>query len=758
MPAFCFCGTKILTWGRFVPSLLTLVPDTPFQLRSENWGGETMAWRIARDGLRRLAFLRPRWAEWGIKENLFSAFAGIAGVAVLISIAAWMILGQLGGMIQDLGARDIPRLTASLQLAGRSADLASHGPAVLSARDDADLATQSERVSTLHRDAVDKLRQLTELGADPAIVAALQENAKNIEDAIGSLGNAARERLELAARHQQLYEQIRAAQSAFLAAANPAMMAAQANINAVLASANLSIDDATDAARAVELQGNVVSSINQVSSDLMAALSAPSSDALEQIAASLEGAKQRAVSSLEALPDRSSTAALKSAAMTLLPLADGHDGVFKVRQRELDSTEYGQLILDEFRKLNAGLGISVQQLVDAVQNETEASSAKARRTVTIATPTMLALGALTLIGSALVVWLYVGRNILKRIGDLQHAMKRLSDGDLETSVTHTRQRDEIAVMADSLEVFRENMIRARTLSAEQDRDRLAKTERATRIEASIMEFEAGVRAALDRLQTSANTMEMTAQNMSSTADRSSALVSAVASAAEETSVNVQTVSSGTEQLASSILEISRQVASSTEIANKAVTEANKTDATVKTLAENANRISVVVDLIQTIAAQTNLLALNATIEAARAGEAGRGFAVVASEVKNLASQTARATDEIRMQITSMQDVTSTAVEAIQQIGATIGEINEVTTAIAAAVEEQDTATREIARNIQHAASGTSEVSNNILGVSQTSASAGAEAGNVLAASGTLRREAEILRNEIDTFLASIRAA
>jgi len=717
-----------------------------------------MAWRIARDGLRRLAFLRPRWAEWGIKENLFSAFAGIAGVAVLISIAAWMILGQLGGLIQDLGARDIPRLTASLQLAGRSADLASHGPAVLSARDDAELATQSERISALHRDAVDKLRQLTELGADPAIVAALQENAKNIEDAIGSLGNAARERLGLAARHQQLYEQIRAAQSAFLAAANPAMMAAQANINAVLASANLSIDDATDAARAVELQGNVVSSINQVSSDLMAALSAPSNDALEQIAASLEGAKQRAVSSLEALPDRSSTAALKSAAMTLLPLADGRDGVFKVRQRELDSTEYGQLILDEFRKLNAGLGISVQQLVDAVQNETEASSAKARRTVTIATPAMLALGALTLIGSALVVWLYVGRNILKRIGDLQHAMKRLSDGDLETSVTPTRQRDEIAVMAESLEVFRENMIRARTLSAEQDRDRLAKTERATRIEASIMEFEAGVRAALDRLQTSANTMEMTAQNMSSTADRSSALVSAVASAAEETSVNVQTVSSGTEQLASSILEISRQVASSTEIANKAVTEANKTDATVKTLAENANRISVVVDLIQTIAAQTNLLALNATIEAARAGEAGRGFAVVASEVKNLASQTARATDEIRMQITSMQDATSTAVEAIQQIGATIGEINEVTTAIAAAVEEQDTATREIARNIQHAASGTSEVSNNILGVSQTSASAGAEAGNVLAASGTLRREAQTLRNEIDTFLASIRAA
>ncbi len=205
--------------------------------------------------------------------------------------------------------------------------------------------------------------------------------------------------------------------------------------------------------------------------------------------------------------------------------------------------------------------------------------------------------------------------------------------------------------------------------------------------------------------------------MSATADQSSALVSAVASAAEETSVNVQTVSSGTEQLSSSIAEIGRQVVTSAEIARKAVDEAGATDATMQGLADNAARISVVVDLIQTIASQTNLLALNATIEAARAGEAGRGFAVVASEVKNLASQTAKATDEIRAQIASMQAVTTSAVGAIRSIGNTIGEINEVTTAIAAAVEQQGAATREIARNIQHAAGGTSEVSSNIVGVS-----------------------------------------
>jgi methyl-accepting chemotaxis protein len=714
-----------------------------------------MALRSAPGNFAGLGFLRP---QWGVRGSLFGAFSVIAGMAILISAGAGMVLGHLSSTMIDLSGRDIPRLAASLQLAAQSASLASQGPALLASRSEEGVNERARKIKETQAVTLEKLGEIIELGADKAVVAALTETIKNVDDNINSMVAAARERLDAAAQHERQYQALRKAQANFVAAANPAMMDAQAQINAILASANLSADDAAEAARTVDQLGNVVASGNLMASDMTAALSANSSAALEAIEKEFKATQAHVKSNLDLLPKNSATRALTDAAQKLLALGEGNAGVFKLRQKELDAADYGQLVLEETRKLNVGLGISVQQLVDGVQSETDASTWQTRKEISFATTVMEALGGLTLIGSVLFVWLYVGRNILRRIRNLQRSMQLLSDGDLTSEIYRSGQHDEIASMAGALQIFRESMIEAQSLGAEKDKDRAAKAERASRMEARIVEFETTVRSALDSLQTSANAMETTAQSMSVTADQSSALVSAVASAAEETSVNVQTVSSGTEQLSSSIAEIGRQVITSAQIARKAVNEAGVTDATMQGLAENAGRISVVVDLIQTIASQTNLLALNATIEAARAGEAGRGFAVVASEVKNLASQTAKATDEIRAQIANMQQVTTSAVGAIRNIGQTIGEINEVTTAIAAAVEEQGAATREIARNIQHAAGGTSEVSSNIIGVSTASVQAGSAATEVLSASGALRREADILRSEIDAFLSNIRAA
>lgn len=699
--------------------------------------------------------LRP---QWGVRGSLFAAFTVIAGMAIAISAGAGMVLGHLGSTMIDLSGRDIPRLAASLQLAAQSAGLAGQGPALLAAQTEDTLNERSRKMQESQTITLAKLGEIIELGADKTVVAALNETMKNIDDTIKSLGSAARERLEVTAQREKRYDALRAAQANFVASAAPAMMDAQTQINAILGSANLSSDDAVQAARTVDQLGSVIASGHLMASQMIAALSANSSDTLEAIEKAFKAEQVRAKSNLEMLPKGAATAELTNATQKMLALGEGKTSVFKIRQKELDANDYGQIVLEETRKLSVGLGISVQQLVDGVQIETDASSWQARKEISLATTIMLALGGLTLIGSALFVWLYVGRNILRRIGNLQRSMQLLSDGDLHSEIYRSSQHDEIASMASSLRIFRESMIEARALGADQDKDRIAKSERATRMEARIVEFEATVRATLDSLQRSANSMQVTAQSMSATADQSSALVSAVASAAEETSVNVQTVSSGTEQLSSSIAEIGRQVINSSQIARKAVSEASQTDATMQGLADNAGRISVVVDLIQTIASQTNLLALNATIEAARAGEAGRGFAVVASEVKSLANQTAKATEEIRSQIANMQTVTTSAVGAIRNIGQTIGEINEVTTAIAAAVEQQGAATREIARNIQHAAGGTSEVSSNIIGVSTASTEAGAAASEVLSASGALRREADILRSEIDAFLSNIRAA
>ena len=700
-------------------------------------------------------FLRPRW---GVRGSLFAAFAVIAGMALVISVGAGMVLDHLSGTMVELSGRDIPRLAASLQLSAQSASLASQGPALLASESEEALNERSQKMKETQQVTLQKLGEIIELGADKAVVAALTETVKNIDETIKSLGAAARERLDVAAERGKQYDALRSAQASFIAAASPAMMDAQTRINAILQSANLSADDAAEAARTVDQLGNVFAGGNLAASQMIAALSANGSDTLDSIEKDFKATQARVKSNLDLLPKNAGPKALTDAALKLLAFGEGKTRVFKLRQKELDANDYGQIILDETRKLNVGLGISVQQLVDGVQRETNDSTWQARRQISFATMVMLALGALTLIGSVLFVWRYVGGNILRRIRSLQRSMQLLSDGDLESEIYRSHQHDEIAAMANSLEIFRESMIEARALSADQDKDRVAKAERTSRMETRIVEFETTVRTALDNLQISANSMQTTAQSMSATADQSSALVSAVASAAEETSVNVQTVSSGTEQLSSSIAEIGRQVVSSAQIARKAVDDAGATDATMQGLAENAGRISVVVDLIQTIASQTNLLALNATIEAARAGEAGRGFAVVASEVKSLANQTAKATDEIRSQIANMQQVTTSAVGAIRNISNTISEINDVTAAIAAAVEQQGAATREIARNIQHAAGGTSEVSSNIVGVSTASAEAGSAAGEVLNASGALRREADMLRSEIDAFLSNIRAA
>ena len=368
-----------------------------------------------------------------------------------------------------------------------------------------------------------------------------------------------------------------------------------------------------------------------------------------------------------------------------------------------------------------------------------------------------------LVGLALLLvaglFLLVGRSIVNPINAMTAAMRKIAEGETSTDIPALERGDEVGAMAKSVQIFKDNMIEATRLRGEQDVLKAqADAERKLLLSRMADEFERGVRASLDTLAGAATEMQATSKSMSATAEEASQQATTVAAVAEQASANVQTVAAATEELSSSVSEIGRQVTQSTEIAGQAVAEANRTNVTVQGLSAAAQKIGDVVKLISDIASQTNLLALNATIEAARAGEAGRGFAVVANEVKSLASQTAKATDEISAQVGAMQNATTEAVQAIEGIGRTIGAINEITSAISIAVDQQGTATQEIARNVQEAAQGTGQVSGNIASVNQSADKTGSAANKVLHSAEQLSGQAATLRGDVDRFLANIRAA
>ncbi len=362
-------------------------------------------------------------------------------------------------------------------------------------------------------------------------------------------------------------------------------------------------------------------------------------------------------------------------------------------------------------------------------------------------------------GVAVVIAMFAGSSVAKPIRHMTNAMKKLADGDHLVEIPARNRADEIGLMAAAVQVFKDNAIEVERVKAAQ-----AETERRTAEDKKRMmndlatAFEAKVGALVQSLSAAATEMESTAGAMTKLAGQGNSKAMTVASAAEQTSANVQTVATATEELSASIQEISQQVANSARIANQAVDDARTTDGVVQELAAGAQKIGEIVQLINDIAGQTNLLALNATIEAARAGDAGKGFAVVASEVKSLATQTAKATDEISAQISQIQSATNLAVSAIHGISTTIQEMSEIAAAIASAVEEQGAATMEISRNVQQAAQGTEDVTRSIVDVRQASADTGVASGQVLDAAGELSRNSNDLSREMDSFLAGIKAA
>jgi len=398
----------------------------------------------------------------------------------------------------------------------------------------------------------------------------------------------------------------------------------------------------------------------------------------------------------------------------------------------------------------AGQPVAVIELLKDT-TEFEAAAASSQRT--------LILGTVAILAAAVLLAFLLGRGLSRPLAAITAVMNRLSSGDTEVTIPGGERKDELGTMAGAVDVFRRNMIEARSFREVQEAAKVEAELEKRKLQGAMADrFEADVKGVVGAVAKATQDMRRVAGEITESVNGTSERAAAAATASEEASASVGTVAAATEELASSVAEIGRQVSHSSGVADSAVIMAGQTTEMVKSLAAAGEKIGDVLRLIGAIASQTNLLALNATIEAARAGEAGRGFAVVASEVKELASQTAKATQEIAGQVTAIQSATGNCVAAIGGISDTIREISGIATTIAAAVEQQDSATREIARSVQQAAAGTSEVSVNVTGASHAADQSRALADNVLDASGELSQHAAALSRSVDSFLAGLREA
>ena len=699
------------------------------------------------------------WYHFGLRGRLFTAFGVVAALTVLASSSAIISYDSLGRSLGAIAEKSLPEITRASEVVRAAGEVAAAAPRLLTATDAVE-REQALKVLTATRQEL--TQTISALAAEDA--GRLNKTADRILVNLDRLVQSVTERQTIAASRDALVASLRKAHQKLAEKLVP--MADDAGFTLTMG-----LQTVADKKDLEDVQKTLAALSDNELVSLQAILEMRAESNLI-LGILVEAADLMSADLLPPVKDRFTAAArhLGKAASTfndpeMSKLVDelvktGKDGgnIFELKQRELVAAKTGanvvmenRALAQEFEKEVASLGKRSESAAAAAVRESEAEIRQGR--------IILICLAFASLATALVIgWYYVGRGVVRRLVRLQTSMKSIAAGDLGAEIA-TGGTDEIADMAEALQVFKGNMLESNRLRAERsETEKQARAQRRTEMQKLADEFETAVGEIVQTVSSASTELEASATSLTRTAEETQQLSGRVETVSEEASSNVRSVAAATDEMALSIAEISRQVQESNRIAGEAVDQAEATDTRINELSKAALRIGDVVNLITTIAEQTNLLALNATIEAARAGDSGRGFAVVAQEVKALAAQTASATNEISSQIAGMQLATQDSVEAIKQIGATISRISEIAATIATSVEQQGGATREIARNVEQAAHGTSEVASNIVDVNQGARETGLASAKVLSSAQSLSGESNRLKLEVAKFLNTVRAA
>ena len=672
-----------------------------------------------------------------VQARLIAAFGGVIALTLAVVAVGMIAFHTAGGALDEVVERTAPRAAAAQRLQAASAALTGEFAAFSRSRDSIDRTVSASRLDALLEEAGAAVDDLRSAGLDAGEAAALTQALADVRAAVNAASGPVGQRLDAGAARER----------ALTAALRDRAEAADA-LEAVL--------DSTSQAGAIETLLRAAMAVNLAATRYAELGAAASLAEVNAVRDAFEIAADEIEINLAILGDIADEA-ITQPVSALLARAEGADGLFALRRAEIEAGLTAEDLVEEARIADAELA----GLVEATREAALAGQARAgeagRAAITAGSVMMVAFGLLGAVIGLGVIWLYVSRNLLRRLKRINTAMTGLAGGEIGEELSDDG-RDEIAAMARAVAVFRQNAIERTRLTSEREADEAARAARTQAIEALVAEFETVSQRALTAVSQAAEDMDVAAHALSESSQSAGQTTAQVNQSGARAAENVDTVAAAAEQMTGSISEIAQQIARSSQIAQTAAARVTQTNADVAVLDDASTRIGDIVSMINDIAGQTNLLALNATIEAARAGEAGKGFAVVASEVKSLAEQTGQATASISDQISGIQSATAKTVEAMGNIAEVIDEMNAISAAIAAAMEEQRAAATEITRAAQEAAAGARDVSQSISRVDSAASETGQCASQVSAASQMLNQESGALRSAVSQFLAGVRAA